>query len=70
MITLCNILLPNDGGHATSADIRKIFKPTPKIDRVTEVEVAAMITIESTDSKVVFRFFVFYISSLIYGFYR
>ena len=55
-------LLPDDRVHAISADIRKIIKPRPVVDRVTEVEVAAMITIESTHSKKLFRFFLFFIS--------
>ena len=55
MINLCNILLPNDKPQAIPADIGKIFKPTPVTDRVIEVEVAAMITMLSTDSNIVFR---------------
>ena len=55
MINLCNILLPNDKPQAIAADIGKIIKPTPVIDRVIEVEVVAMITILSTDSNIVFR---------------
>ena len=55
MINLCNILLPNDKVQAIPADIGKIIKPIPVTDRVIEVDVAAMITILSTDSKTVFR---------------
>ena len=55
MINLCNILLPNDKLQAIQADIGKIIKPTPVTDKVIEVEVAAMITILSTDSNTVFR---------------
>ena len=55
MINLCIILLPNDRPQAIPADIGKIIKPIPVIDRVIEVEVAAMITIQSTDSNIVFR---------------
>ena len=55
MIILCNTLLPHDRVHAIPADIGKIIKPTPVIDRVIEVDVAPMITIESTDSNIVFR---------------
>ena len=55
MINLCNTLLPNDRAQATPADIGKIIKPIPVIDRVIEVDVAAMITIMSTDSNIVFR---------------
>ena len=51
MIILCNALLPNGRGRAILADICKIIEPTPVIERVTEVDVTAMITIESTDSK-------------------
>ena len=55
MINLCNILLPNDKVQATPADIGKMIKPTPVIERVIEVDVAPMITILSTDSSTVFR---------------
>ena len=55
MIILCNTLLPNDRVQAIPADIGKIIKPIPVIDRVIEVDVAAMITIQSTDSNIVFR---------------
>ena len=55
MINSCNSLLDNDRAQAIPADIGKIIKPTPVIDRVTEVDVAPMITIESTDSNTVFR---------------
>ena len=55
MINLCNTLLPNDRVHAIPADIGKIFKPIPVIDRVIEVDVAPMITKLSTDSNTVFR---------------
>ena len=55
MINLCNILLPNDKPQAIPADISKTIKPIPVTDRVIEVDVAAMITILSTDSNSVFR---------------
>ena len=55
MINLYNILSPNDRVQAIPADIGKIIKPIPVIDRVTEVDVVAMITILSTDSNIVFR---------------
>ena len=55
MINLCNILLPNDRAQAIPADIGKTIKPIPVIDRVIEVDVAAMITILSTDSNTVFK---------------
>ena len=54
MINFCNTLLPNDGVQAIPADVGKIFKPTPVIDRVIEVDVAPLLTIVSTDSKIVF----------------
>ena len=53
MINLCNILLPNDRVQAIPADIGKKTRPKPVIDRVIEVEVAPMITIEFTDSDIV-----------------
>ena len=55
MINLCNTLLPNDRVQAIPADIGKIIKPKPVTDNVIEVDVAPMITIESTDSNTVFK---------------
>ena len=55
MINLCNTLLPNDRVHAIPADIGEIIKPKPVTDKVIEVDVAAMITILSTDSNTAFR---------------
>ena len=55
MVNLCNSSLPNGKVHGMPADIGKIFKPTPVIDKVFEVDVATMITIESTDSNFVLR---------------
>ena len=55
MINLCNTLLDNDRPQAITADIGKIIKPTPATDSVIEVDVAAMMTIPSTDSNTVFR---------------
>ena len=55
MINLCNTLLPNDKVQAIPADIGKIIKPIPVIDKVIEVDVAPMITILSTDFYTVFR---------------
>ena len=55
MINFCNTLLPNDKVQAIPADIGKIIKPTPVTDKVTEVDVAPMIMIESPDSNTVFR---------------
>ena len=54
-INLCNTLLPNDKVQAIPADIGEIIKPKPVTDRVIEVDVAPMITIESTHSNFVFR---------------
>ena len=73
MINLCNTLLPNDRVQAIPADIGKIIRPIPVIDRVIEVDVAPMITIESTDSNIVFKFlylfrFVVFISEVCYHF--
>ena len=55
MIDLCNTLLPNDRVQPIPTDIGKIIKPTPVTDKIIEVDVAAMITILSTDSNTVFR---------------
>ena len=55
MINLCNILLHNDRVQAIPADIGNTIKPIPVTDSVIEVEVAPMITIESTDSNIVFK---------------
>ena len=55
MIILCNTLLHTVRVHANPADIGKIVKPIPVIDRVIEVDVAPILTTVSTDSKIVFR---------------
>ena len=55
MLNLCNALLPNDTVHSIAADIDKIIKPTPRIDKLVEIDVAPKITIVSTDSKFVLR---------------
>ena len=55
MTNLCNTLLPNDNVHEIPAVIGRRIRPIPVIDRVIEVDVAPMITIESTDSNIVFR---------------
>ena len=55
MINLCSTLLPNDIPQAIPADIGRIIKPKPVIDRVIEVDVAPMIMILYTDSNIVFR---------------
>ena len=69
MIILCNILLPNDRIHAIPTEIGKTIRPTPATDEIILVDVAAIITIVSTDSNIVFEFYNFCISFLIYGFY-
>ena len=55
MLNLCNTLLASDKVQAIPADIGKIFKPIPVIDRFIEVDVAPMIIILRTDSNTVFR---------------
>ena len=55
MIIFCNTLLPNDRAQAIPADMGKTIKPIPVIDKVIEVDVAPMITIQSTDSNTVIR---------------
>ena len=55
MINICNTLLPNDRPQAKPADIGKIIKPTPVTDSVIETDVAAMMTILSTDFNNAFR---------------
>ena len=55
MIILCNSLSPNHRVHAIPTDIGNIIKPILVIDRVGEVDVAPILTIVSTDSKIVFR---------------
>ena len=55
MIILWDTLLPNDGVHGIPADIGKTIKPVPVINKVVEVDGAPVITIVSTDSKIVFR---------------
>ena len=55
MINLCKILLPNDKPQAILADIGKIIKPKPGTDKVIDVDVAAMMTILSTDYNFVFK---------------
>ena len=55
MINLCNTLLPNARVHAIPADIGKIIRPKPVIDKVMEVDVAANLMTLSTDSNIVFR---------------
>ena len=55
MTNSCNTLLPNDRVHAIPADIGKIIKPIPLIDKVFDVDVAPMLMILSTDSNIVFK---------------
>ena len=57
MIILYNFLTPNDRAHAIPADIGKLIRPIPTINRDIEVDVATITTIVSTDSKIVFRVF-------------
>ena len=57
MIDLCNFLLPIDGVHAILFDISKKIRRIPVVDKVVEVDVAPIITIVSTGSKIVFRVF-------------
>ena len=45
--------------HEIPADIGKLIKPTPVIDRNIEADVAPMITIESTDSNIELSFTIF-----------
>ena len=54
MINLCNTLLPNDRVHAIPADIGETIRTIPVKDRLIEVDIAPIITIESTDSDIVF----------------
>ena len=68
-INLSNTLLPNDGVQAIPADMGKTIKQTPVTDKVIEVDVAAMITILSTDSNVVFSVSYILYLFLIYRFY-
>ena len=65
----CKTLLDNDRAQAIPADIGKVNKLTPVIDGVIGVDVAPMITIEFTDSKIVFRVLKFRYLFLIYYFY-
>ena len=55
MSSSCYTLLPKDKVLALPADITKIIKLIPITDRIIEVDVAPIITIETTDSKIVFR---------------
>ena len=55
MINLCNTLLPSDRVQAISAEFGKTIKPIAVLDKVMEVDVAAMIIILSTDSNTLFR---------------
>ena len=48
-------MLTNDRVHVIPADIGKIIKPTPVIDKVKKFDVAPMIKFESIDSNFVFR---------------
>ena len=46
---------PNDKSDAIADDIGKTIRPIPVINRIIEVDVAPIITIVSTNSKIVFR---------------
>ena len=48
-------MLANDWAHATPAELGTTIKPTPVTDNVSDVVVAPIITIVSTDSNIVFR---------------
>ena len=54
-LSFCNTLLPNERVQATPADIVEVIKPIPVFDKVIEVGVAPIITIESIDSNIVSR---------------
>ena len=62
MNNVCNTLLPNDEAQVIPADMGKIIKPIPVIDRVIEVDVAPMIILLCIDSNTVFRVLYFFIS--------
>ena len=50
---LCNILFHNDIPQAIPVNIGTITNPKPVIDKVTDVDVAPMKTILSTDFNIV-----------------
>ena len=52
-------MLPTDRVHAIPGDIGRIIKQTQIIDKLIEVDVAPIITIVSTDSKLVLSFIIF-----------
>ena len=54
MIILCNTFLPNERMHAIPAVSGKTIKTIPVLDRVIGVVVARILTIVSTDSKILF----------------
>ena len=49
---LCNTFLPDGRAQAIPAKIGTTINPTPVTDKVTDVVVAAIIAIISTDTKV------------------
>ena len=61
MVNLCKTLLLNDNAHAIPAEVYKIIKPTPVIDKIKEVDVAPIITNVSSDSNFVFRVLEFFL---------
>ena len=52
MISLCDILYPNDRVYAISAEIGTTVKPTPVANNVTDVVVAQIETTVSIDSTI------------------
>ena len=54
-MTVCITLLSNDRAHAFPIDIGKTIKLIPISDRVTEVDVASILTIVFIASKIVVR---------------
>ena len=55
MIILCKTFLPYNRAHPIPADLGRTIKQIPVLDKFTEVDVDPKITIESTDSNIVFR---------------
>ena len=51
-----NVLLPNGKAAAISTDTGTTINPKPVTDKITDVEVAARITIVSTKFKIVVKF--------------
>ena len=53
MIISYNTLLPIDNPHAVAVDIGIAIRPIPVIDKVIELDVAAIITNVSNDFSIV-----------------